>query len=431
MLKQLIRRIINCGILLDDNPGANERIRLINTICLFAFIVVCIISIYLYYIGTFDVFVFVAFCFCFTIPLVANYYRSYKFSRFALYIGSLAGIATTMTATPDKIIYFLFTIMVLPYLFDKQKVRFVLLTVTVMLPLVLISCFDLDISSPSINRQVLLLISSAFSIILIHKLLSIRTNRLMLNKELLKQLHTQRTTLDKKQKDLNGVNRQLEIQNNELENFIYIASHDLKQPIRNTISYVQLLIMKLTSTADKEYKSQLQLLESNAMKINNTINDLLVYSRIGIDAVFTEFNLEVLTKECIRKIKQKATLKVSFELDCDLKVYGNRKELKRLIIEILNNSVKAKKETENLIIQLNATKNVSNTVCTISDNGKGIPEDKIDTIENLFVSGGLSSSGMGLGICRKIVDQHRGSFSIRNKKSGGVRVTFSITNKGQ
>lgn len=409
-----------------------SRIRVINATCLLGLVVVLFVNLTLYITGEFYFINFLIFCFAFLCPLVANYFSFYTLARFLIYICGLIAISYTVIVTPDKIVYFVIPIIVLPYFFHEALYRTILLSLTLIVPIILVLYLQLDFSFPHHLRPLFFLVSLTTSIVFLIKFAEIKNDKTVQNQNLLKGISDQKVHLAKKENELNEINRKLSLQNQELENFVYIASHDLKQPIRNTISYVQLLKKKLSKIEgkplDKSNADQLELLETNALSINKLIQNLLKFSRIGKSGKPTVFKLEPLVEACYNSIKESEQNNFGFQSDCDVEVFGRKADIQILIHELILNAVKANSDKEDLFVEFKACNYDQSVLCTIEDNGAGVPEDQLGYIQDIFnkVDETDGGSGVGTAICQKVIASHNGNIYYKKSEQGGLKVAFSF-----
>lgn len=336
-----------------------------------------------------------------------------------------------MVVTPDKIIYFVIPIIVLPYFFHERTYRLILLYITLILPIFLVLYFQMDFSIPHYSRPVFFVVSMITSMVFLVRFEEIRLEKKNQNDLLLDEIEKQKKHLSENEKELNGLNKKLSIQNKELEDFVYIASHDLKQPIRNTISYVQLLKKKLGPSLDLSKTEQLQHLESNALKINQLIKDLLSFSRIGKNCKASKFEFERLVRDCMVAVSEKEQKTFELKANCNIDVFAKRSDIEQLVEELISNAVQANPHQEDLLISVEASKNLNLLTCIIEDSGNGIPDAKLEFIQQIFnkVDKDEDGSGIGTAICQKVVAGHNGTIEYIKSDLGGLKVTFTIEQK--
>jgi len=430
VLHNALNSITEIGIYEDANYSDHSRIRVINSTCIIGLFITICSNLYLHIEGEFFLFNFLIFCLAFTMPLFANYYKLYTIARLAIYTGGIIAIAIAMRDTPDKIIYFAIAIIVIPYFFHEREFRILFLLITLLLPFLNIWYFDLNIYHTHNLRPVFFIITLLTCVMMVRKFIEIRSEKLNQNKAFLEELNEQKKSLATKEQSLSDVNDKLAIQNIELENFVYIASHDLKQPIRNTISYVQLLRRKLGKELGQDQLLGLGNLEQNAVHINSLITDLLTYSRVGKNCTPSEIDFKQLLVEIETEISNELDNRVTIEYNSNLFFNGRRDDVKYLFKEYINNVIENNSDNSNLKVLIKSVNDGHEIKVSVEDNGIGIPENKIAEIQNMFTKAdkniNSSGSGLGLAICKKIVELHGGYQSFSKSSLGGLCVSVKF-----
>jgi signal transduction histidine kinase len=225
---------------------------------------------------------------------------------------------------------------------------------------------------------------------------------------------------------------ELESKNKELEQFAYVASHDLQEPLRTTTSFVELIRKqyygKLDTTANKYIDYIIQ--ASDRMK--TLIKDLLDYSRIGREKKFEQVDCNVILDEVLadltRVIKEnKAEIKAGI-LPV---VNGFSTELKLLFQNLISNSIKFRKPETAPVIEITSRKENGHWLFSFSDNGIGIDKQYQQRIfiifQRLHNRSVYEGSGIGLAHCKKIVELHGGKIWVESKVGEGSTFYFTIT----
>lgn len=235
----------------------------------------------------------------------------------------------------------------------------------------------------------------------------------------------------KRTAQLESSNKELQRSNKELEDFAYVASHDLQEPLRKITSFSNLL--------EKRYKSQLPpgaQIYINSMKkaserMNTLIKDLLTYSRVATQAQpFKEVSLDKITKEALNDLQftiEQTSTQITTELLGNIE--GDPLQLRLLFLNILSNAIKYKKENITPRISIYAKKQGEHINIYIEDNGIGFNEKYLNRIFTIFQrlhgKGVYEGTGIGLAICKKIVERHNGQITAKSKIGAGS--TFIIT----
>ncbi len=221
--------------------------------------------------------------------------------------------------------------------------------------------------------------------------------------------------------------------NNELEKFAYVASHDLQEPLRMISSFLQLLQRKYEHQLDDTARKYIHFAVDGADRMKTLINDLLEYSRVSTakDASGNTDMNEVM--DTVKAIFIISIEEAGAVIHCDhLPVLpGTQKTLMiQLMQNLIGNALKYHSTSEP-VITVKAHEEESNWVFSVTDNGIGIDpafEEKIFVIfQRLHNKDEFSGTGIGLSICKKIVEMHGGRIWVEQNKAGGSTFYFTIS----
>lgn len=229
---------------------------------------------------------------------------------------------------------------------------------------------------------------------------------------------------------LEEANKKIESNNEDLERFTYAASHDLKGPIRNVKSFAQLLKGKNSLGQDSiEY---LEIIISSASRMEVLVNNVLTFARAGISEVEAEpANIRAIIFEKIEDIRDLAERK-SAEIEVNLtskpiKCYPHLIGL--VFYNLINNGIKFNESTKPKI-EINLIEESDFYVFEVSDNGIGIKPESVEQVFEPFkrlVGSTIPGSGIGLSICKRVVEIHRGKIWIEKNKESGSIFKFTIS----
>lgn len=221
----------------------------------------------------------------------------------------------------------------------------------------------------------------------------------------------------------------------ELEDYVYVISHDLKSPLHAARGFVDMIKSRFggyVKTKDDEYI--LRRAFENIDQAISMIDGLLVLSRVGTQ----ELNIErVELKKIIedyfiqRKALGNGGVEIDYEVEGDLpEIMADKAQLVQLFNNVFDNSIKYRKGNRVKIIVKGKMKKDS-VVVSVRDNGIGISEEEINRVFDVFYRGLESSSmvegtGLGLTIVKKILDRQGGSIKIESKPEKGTTVTIQI-----
>lgn len=232
------------------------------------------------------------------------------------------------------------------------------------------------------------------------------------------------------EKQLDAYAKALQESNKDLEQFAYIASHDMKEPLRMVNSYVTLLGKFYSDKLDERGLEFIGYASDGVKRMDNLIRDLLEYSRIGRGELkkelinFDDTLLKVMSNLRVQ-INEK---KVDFDVNVELPLFlANRTQIFMLFQNIISNGIKYNQNTPLISIAANIKDNFIHFV--VRDNGIGMEQKHLDTIFQIFqrLHGReeYEGTGIGLAVCKRIVKQHGGEIWVESEI--GVGSTFHFT----
>ncbi|MEM9820072.1 MAG: ATP-binding protein [Bacteroidota bacterium] len=238
------------------------------------------------------------------------------------------------------------------------------------------------------------------------------------------------------QKALNQKNEELKkyIDSNlQLENFAYLASHDLQTPLRSIISFTQLLQRRTKDLLNQEAQEYMNYIVSSSISMQNLINDLLSYSRVNTTEINLQaFNLNDLLDELLIEfhptIKEKEASIVKRNIPTSIQ--GDAAKLRQVFQNLLSNALKFNRLDQKPEVIITARQNNQNWVFSIQDNGIGIAQEFQEKIFLLFKrlhsASEFDGTGIGLAMVKKIIEQHKGKIWLESKAGEGTTFYFSL-----
>lgn len=216
----------------------------------------------------------------------------------------------------------------------------------------------------------------------------------------------------------------------DLDELIYIISHDLNAPLRHVKSFNKLLINKLGDKVGEEEQEYVDYIDSAIVKMQDMISALLQYSRLKSSETASEFDIELLVKEvCSDYQAQLEESEASFQISSLPKAFkGNEKQIRALISHLIDNAIKFRVENQPLKIHVTGEQLDDKLLLTVLDNGIGIPKHYHEKVFKLFVrlnSENYPGIGAGLTLARKIVELHNGTIAIEPSETG-TRITVTL-----
>lgn len=251
---------------------------------------------------------------------------------------------------------------------------------------------------------------------------------LLLAKEQLEERVRQRTA------ELEASMTELSRSNRDLEQFAYIASHDLQTPLRNVRQGLELLDERLADTygdgMDPEAQELADLTVASALKMEGLIRGLLSYSRLdrSLGPTHEPVDLEALTKEIIAELAAEGEVDVKVSIAELPTVLGDPIQLTQLVQNLLENAFKYRQRGTRLEIDVSAEEQDGSWLISVTDNGIGIDTEQQDRVFDLFRRAHPEYEGMGLGlaICQRIVERHGGQIWVASAPGGGSVFSFTM-----
>jgi PAS domain S-box-containing protein len=236
------------------------------------------------------------------------------------------------------------------------------------------------------------------------------------------------------EKELQRQKQELTRSNDELEQFAYVASHDLQEPLRMVVSYLQLLERRYKSNLDASADEFIAYAVDGASRMQTLINDLLEYSRVNTRGQdFTEVDCsEVL--ECALGNLKMAIAESNAVITCDRlpEVVADSSQLAQLLQNLIGNAIKFRGKLAPQI-HIGAEHQVDHWLFSVCDNGIGIEPQYSDRIfavfQRLHSRVKYKGTGIGLAICKKIVERRGGSIWVESKLDRGSTFYFTIPDR--
>ncbi len=340
-----------------------------------------------------------------------NYEKSITFFAFNGLIFMYGITFFTGGLTSPFIIWLVFFPAISVLLDNRKQLKAISLAVIILIVLLVIIYFGNIIIPNSITRETTLLFT-------ISNLLSIGGFITWMTLE-----------YDNNNKEFNF---KLKESNKELERFAYIASHDLKSPLRNITSFAQLLKIRAKKKLSVNEKEYLQFIEDNARKMNELVQSILEFSQIDkigtknqeivdLNDVIGEatMNLEVLIKE-----------KNAFiETEMLPMIQGNQTQMLQLFQNLIENGIKYNTSERPTII-IKTSKDWNKNILFFKDNGIGISDEYhhqvFEMFKRLHTEEKYKGTGIGLALCKKIATKHNGDLMIETSTQKGTTFKLSL-----
>jgi len=233
-------------------------------------------------------------------------------------------------------------------------------------------------------------------------------------------------------RELNLSNRQLEKANKELEDFTYVVSHDLQEPLRKVHSFGEFLLEDCGSQMPGNGKDYIIRMQRASIKMKKLIEDLLKLSRVGtVEALFGRVNTNEVVNSALEDLSE-TIRETNAEIIVDKlpDVLGQDTLLVQLFENIIANAVKYRRDNVKPRIEIKAAQNNDRVTFSIEDNGIGIEQQFLERIFGVFQrlhnDKKYKGTGIGLALCKKIVQRHRGEIGVQSTPGKGTTFSFTL-----
>lgn len=221
--------------------------------------------------------------------------------------------------------------------------------------------------------------------------------------------------------------------NLQLENFAYIASHDLKSPLRNVVSFSQLLARRLKDKINSEEKDYLNFIISGTKEMSSLIDDLLNYSLVQREKLnVEEIEVQELLERVVernRPLIEETGAEVVVEAAA-LSIQGDAIKLNQLLENLFTNAMKFHRAGEKPKVQIKFEAKEEEFRFEVKDEGIGIDPQYFDKVfmifKRLHTKKEYDGTGIGLAICKKIVEQHGGRIWVESQLNNGTSFFFTL-----
>ena len=250
------------------------------------------------------------------------------------------------------------------------------------------------------------------------------------------QLLVKNSSLKKTEARLAETNKDLQKHidlNVELEQFAYIASHDIKAPLRTISNFTGILKNNFYEQAAEREKTCFDFVEKSAKSLNLLVDDLLEFSKANSQSV----NIETIAfKKLLEEVRQNLDFSITSSnatihtSNCNFSINADQIKLKQILQNLLSNALKFKDSNRKPIIEIHTREEKDFYYISIKDNGIGISEEHFEEVFDKFArlnsQAKFEGSGLGLSICAKYINKHQGKIWIERNKEFGVTFTFTI-----
>lgn len=220
--------------------------------------------------------------------------------------------------------------------------------------------------------------------------------------------------------------------NEELEQFAYVASHDLQEPIRKIVGFTQLFSSQFNGEFEGKKREYMDYIVDGSKRMQSLIQDLLQYSRAGTaELSYEELNFKDIVEEALTNLEllvKETNAKITYQ-DLPTNLKAHRNFMVRLFQNLIGNSLKYRSE-ESPQIDIFARENCNTWEFTIKDNGIGIDQKYAERIfiifQRLHAKSEYSGTGIGLAVCRRMLERHKGKIWLEPHNGKGSIFKFTL-----
>lgn len=235
------------------------------------------------------------------------------------------------------------------------------------------------------------------------------------------------------EKRMNELVAKLEQSNRDLEQFAYIASHDLQEPLRMVSSFTSMLEKRYHDKLDDKGRQFIAYAVEGAERMRELIEDILAFSRVSSDTrEWVDMDLREPLDRALDGLRVAIDEPDAEVTVADLpRVRGVEGELMQVFLNLVGNGIKFRQPGTRPLIDISAEREGGMVAVTVRDNGIGIPEKDHDRVFEIFQRlhrrSEYAGTGIGLALCRKIVERHGGTISLESAPGQGSAFTFTLT----
>ena len=240
------------------------------------------------------------------------------------------------------------------------------------------------------------------------------------------------TSRKEKEEQVALQNRMLQNQNSELEQFTYITSHDLQEPLLTLMSFSELLLEEYNKDLNDEAKLYIEFINKSAIRMRALVAGLMEYARIGKRDDVKEMDCNQVLKDVLTDLSVKIkNTKAEIAVENLPIIRGYETYIRLLFQNLISNAIKFNRENTKPEIKIKCSETIKEWKFSVKDNGIGIDKKYIDQMFIIFkrLNNDTLYRGYGIGLahCKKIVDIHNGEILVKSTINKGSTFSFTIS----
>jgi light-regulated signal transduction histidine kinase (bacteriophytochrome) len=239
------------------------------------------------------------------------------------------------------------------------------------------------------------------------------------------------TSRRQSERELEQRTHELETSNADLQDFAYVASHDLQEPLRAVAGYCQLLSNYYRGRLDARADEFIDFAVDGSKRMKRLIDDLLLYSRHGPRTMLTAVDLNRAVSDALHNLQTAITeTGTRVEVSSLPTIPGDLSRLVRLFQNLVGTAIKCRGEAP-LVVRIGTTPEGAGYLSTVSDNGIGFEPSHAERIFRMFQrlhpQGQYEGTGIGLALCKRIITQHGGRMWATASPGRGATFSFTLS----
>jgi signal transduction histidine kinase len=220
--------------------------------------------------------------------------------------------------------------------------------------------------------------------------------------------------------------------NSDLQQFAFVAAHELSTPLTVVSGVLETVLTRYPGGLEPDVANLLGAARSSSVRLRHLIDDLLAYSRAGRDTALVPVDLRAALDDALAQLEAQIAVSGADVVVHELPVVlGNAQQLRLVFANLVGNAIKYRRAGHTPLVRIDAARNGDGAWClSVEDNGIGIEPARAEAVFGMFErnqpDGDRPGSGIGLALCKRILERHGGEIWIEQAAAGGTVVKFSL-----